>query len=187
MRPGPQLKPGGLSLPAAGNWRVDPARSHASFTAQIAGRAVGGSLPLTGHVLIAKPIERSTALLAASATEVSTGSSALDRLLAGPGFLDAAAFPEIIFRSELLAWVPAGWRAVGRLQIKGTQHELACRLGLHHEDTLLEGPPRFWINSSWVIDAHWITRQWIPGLSRRISMTCSFLLEPQDAGRLAAL
>jgi polyisoprenoid-binding protein YceI len=187
MRPGPQLKPGGPSRPATGNWRVDPARSRASFTAQIAGRAVRGSLPLTGHVLIAKPIEHSTALLAASATEVSTGSPALDRLLAGPGFLDAAAFPEITFRSELLALVPAGWRAVGRLQIKGTQHELACQLGLHHEDTLLEGPPRFWINSSWVIDAHWITRQWIPGLSRRIPMTCSFLLEPQDAGRLAAL
>jgi polyisoprenoid-binding protein YceI len=108
MRPGPQLKPGGPSPPATGNWRVDPARSRASFIAQIAGRAVRGSLPLTGQVLIAKPIEDSTALLAASATEVSTGSPALDRLLAGPGFLDAAAFPEIIFRSELLARVPAG-------------------------------------------------------------------------------
>jgi YceI-like domain len=182
MRPGPQLKPGGASPPATGNWRVDPARSRASFIAQIAGRPVRGSLPLTGQVLIAKPIEDSTALLAASATEVSTGSPALNRLLAKPGFLDAAAFPEIIFRSELLARVPAGWRAVGRLQVKGIQHELACRLGLHHEGTLLEGPPRFWIYSSWVIDSHWITRQWIPGLRRRISMTCSFLLEPQDAG-----
>ena len=187
IKPGPLLKPGGPPPTATGNWRVDPARSRASFTAQIAGRAVRGSLPLTGQVLIAKPIEHSTALLAASATEVSTGSPALDRLLAGPGFPDAAAFPDIIFRSEMLAWVPAGWRAVGRLQVKGIQHELACRLGLHHEDTLLEGPPRFWIYSSWVIDSHWIARQWIPGLSRRISMTCSFLLEPQDAGRLAAL
>jgi hypothetical protein len=187
MRPGPQLKPGEPSRPATGNWRVDPARSHASFTAQIVGRAVRGSLPLTGQVLIAEPIEHSTALLAASATEVSTGSPALDRLLTGPSFLDAAAFPEITFQSELLAWVPAGWRTVGRLQVKGIQHELACRLGLYHDDTLLEGPPRFWINSSWVIDSHWITRQWIPGLSRRISMTCSFPLEPRDAGRLATL
>jgi polyisoprenoid-binding protein YceI len=93
---------------------------------RIAGRAVRGSLPLTGHVVIAEPIEQSTALLAARGTGVSTGSPALDRLLAGPGFLDAAAFPEITFRSELLAWVPAGWRAAGRLQVKGTQRELAC-------------------------------------------------------------
>jgi polyisoprenoid-binding protein YceI len=187
MTPATHLKPGGPPRPATGSWWVDPARSRASFTARIAGRAVRGSLPLTGHVVIAEPIEHSTALLATSAAEVSTGSPALDRLLAGPAFLDAAAFPEITFRSELLAWVPAGWRAVGRLQVKGTRHELACQLGLHHDNTPLEGPPRFWIVSNWVIDSHWITRQWIPGLSRRIPMTCSFLLEPRDAGRLAPL
>jgi polyisoprenoid-binding protein YceI len=123
---------------------------------------VRGSLSLIGHVVIAEPIEHSTALLAASATRVSTGSPALDRLLAGPGFLDAAAFPEITFRSELLAWVPAGWRAVGCLQVKGTQRELACQLGLHHDDIPMEGPQRFWIVSSWVIDSRWVTRQWIP-------------------------
>ena len=59
----------------------DEARSRASFTARIAGRAVRGSLPLTGHVVIAEPIEHSAALLAACATRVSTGSPALDRLL----------------------------------------------------------------------------------------------------------
>jgi hypothetical protein len=37
----------------------------------------------------------------------------LGRLLAGPGFLGAGACPEISFRSELLAWVPTGWRAAG--------------------------------------------------------------------------
>ena len=60
--------------------------------------------------------------------------------MAGPGFPDAAAFAEVTFRSELLACVPAGWRAVGRLQVTGTEHELACHLGLHHDDTPLEGP-----------------------------------------------
>jgi hypothetical protein len=40
----------------------------------------------------------------------------------------AAAFPELSFQSELLAWVPARWRAVGRLRVTGTEHELACRL-----------------------------------------------------------
>jgi polyisoprenoid-binding protein YceI len=186
MRPGSQLKPGGSQRPATGSWPVDPARSRASFTARIDGRAVRGSLPLTGHVVTAEPIEHSTALLTASAPEVSTESSALDRLLAGPGFLDAVAFPEITFQSELLAWVPAGWRAVGRLQVKGTEHELACQFDVHHDDTPLGGSPRFWIVSNWVIDSRWVTRQWIPGLSRRIPMTCSFLLDSRDAGRRAA-
>ena len=71
--------------------------------------------------------------LAARTSAISTGSPRLDRLLAGPGFLDARVFPEIGFRSELRAWVPAGWRAVGRLQVMGAEHVmylalLTCRL-----------------------------------------------------------
>jgi polyisoprenoid-binding protein YceI len=176
--PDVQLTPGGQPRLAAGRWRVDPAHSHASFAARVAGRAVRGCLPLTGGVLIAEPIEDSTARLAARTSAVSTGSPVLDRLLAGPGFLDAGAFPEISFRSELLVWVPDGWRAVGRLRVKDTEHELACQLDLHLSGTRPGGPPRVIIASSWVIDSRWVTSQWIPGLSRRIVMTCSFCLEP---------
>jgi polyisoprenoid-binding protein YceI len=178
MRPGVQLQPGAQPRPAAGIWRVDPARSHASFAARVAGRPVRGRMPLTGRVLVAEPVEDSVARLAATAGQVSTGSRVLDRQLAGPGFLDAAAFPEISFRSELLAWVPTGWRAVGRLQVKGTEHELACQLGLDRDGARPGEPLRFRITSSWILDSRWITRQWIPGLSRPILMTCSFVLEP---------
>jgi polyisoprenoid-binding protein YceI len=177
-RPGVQLKPGALLRPAAGSWRVDPAQSYVLFAARAAGRQVQGRLPLTGRVLIAEPIENSTAWLAASAGQVSTGSHMLDRQLAGPGFLNAAAFPEISFRSELLARVPTGWRAVGRLQVRDTEHELACQLDLDRNGEPLDDPPRFRITSRWILDSGWITRRWIPGLSRRIQMTCSFLLEP---------
>ena len=176
--PGMRLPPGGQPRLAAGSWRVDPAQSHASFAASVVGRPVRGRLPLSGEVLITEPIEDSTARLAARAGAVSTGSPVLDRLLAGPGFLDAAAYPEISFRSELLAWVPAGWRAVGRLQVKNAEHELACCLALHAGGTRLDCSPRILITSSWVIDSRWVTSQWIPGLSRRIVMTCSCSLEP---------
>ena len=125
-----------------------------------------------------RPIEDSTARLAARAGAVSTGSPVLDRLLAGPGFLDAGTYPEISFRSELLAWVPAGWRAVGRLQVKNAEHELACQLALHLGGTRPDGSPCIVITSSWVIDSRWVTSQWIPGLGRRIVMTCSCSLEP---------
>ena len=178
MTPGIQLKPGGQPQLALGSWRVDPARSHASFAARVAGRPVRGRLPLTGGVRIARPIEDSTARLAARASAVSTGSPGLDRLLAGPGFLDAGTFPEISFRSELLVWVPAGWRAVGRLQVKDTEHELACQLDLHYGETGPDGSRRLIIVSSWVIDSRWVTSQRIPGLGRRIMMTCSSSLEP---------
>ena len=177
MTPGMQVPPGGQQRLAAGSWRVDPAQSDASFTASVVGRPVRGCLPLTGRVLITEPIEDSTARLTARADAVSTGSPVLNRLLAGSGFLDAGAYPEISFRSELLAWVPAGWRAVGRLQVKNAEHELACRLDLHLHGTRPDGSPRILITGSWVIDSRWITRQWIPGLGRRIVMTCSCFLQ----------
>ena len=178
-RPGIQLQPGGQLRLAVGSWRVDPARSHASFAAQFAGQPVRGHLPLTGGVLITEPVEDSTARLAARASAVSTGSPVLDRLLAGPGFLDAGVFPETSFRSELLVWVPAGWRAVGRLRVKNTEHELACQLDLRLGGTRPGGSPRIIIASSWVIDSRWVTSQRIPALARRIVMTCSLSLEPE--------
>jgi hypothetical protein len=175
--PGIQLPPGGQPRLAAGSWRVDPAQSDASFAASVVGRPVRGRLPLSGGVLITAPIEDSTARLIARASAVSTGSPVLDRLLTGPGFLDAGIYPEISFRSELLAWFPAGWRAAGRLRVKNAEHELACYLALHLGGTRPDGSPRILITSSWVIDSRWVTRQWIPGLGRRIVMTCSCSLQ----------
>jgi polyisoprenoid-binding protein YceI len=163
---------------AAGSWRVDPARSQATFDARVAGYRVQGSLPLAGGAIITEPVENSTARLVARTSAVSTGSPALDRLLTGPSFLDARTFPEIIFQSDLLAWVPAGWRAVGQLRVKDSEHELACQLDVHPADTRPGALPRIIVTSRWVIDARWVTSRRIPGLGRRIVMTCSFSLEP---------
>jgi polyisoprenoid-binding protein YceI len=179
MTPYIYIAPGGQPRLAPGSWRVNPADSQASFTAHAVGHRVRGSLPLTGRVLVAEPMEDSTALLAARTTAVSTGSPFLDRLLAGPGFLDAGAFPEISFRSELLAWVPAGWRALGGLKVKNTEHELACQLDLHVDEMRPGGLPRITIASSWVIDSRWITTMPVLGLGRQVLMACSFRLEPQ--------
>jgi polyisoprenoid-binding protein YceI len=164
-----------------GDWRIDPAQSQASFTARVAGRPVRGHLPLTGGVLITQPIEDSAAHLVARAAAVTTGSTVLDRLLTGPGFLNAGVFPEISFRSGQLACVPAGWRAIGQLQVKGTEHALACQLEVVQPpgpDRRPAAPLRLTIASRWVIDSRWVTSQWIPALSRHIAMTCSAALEP---------
>jgi polyisoprenoid-binding protein YceI len=174
--PGIQLKPG--EQLAAGRWRVDAAQSRAWFATRVIGRLVRGRLPLTGEVLIAEPIESSAAWLASATSAVSTGSPVLDELLTGPGFLDAAAFPEISFRSDALAWVPTGWRALGRLQVKGVEHELACQLDLHVGDSRPGQPPCVTIASSWVIDPGWVTGHRIPALGHRVMMTCSCVLQP---------
>jgi hypothetical protein len=64
--PGHQFLPAGLPRLAVGSWRVDSARSYASFAARAVGRPVLGRVPLTGRVLITEPIEDSTARLVAS-------------------------------------------------------------------------------------------------------------------------
>jgi polyisoprenoid-binding protein YceI len=176
--PGHQFPPAGLPRLAIGSWRVDPDRSSASFAARAVGRPVLGRAPLTGRVLITEPIEDSTARLAAGTSTISTGSPMLDRLLTGPGFLDAVTYPEISFRSELLAWVPAGWRIVGCLNVRGTEHELACQLDLRLGGTRPDGSPRILVAGGWVIDSRWITSQRIPALGRRVLMACSFSLQP---------
>jgi hypothetical protein len=66
----------------------------------------------------------------------------------------------------------------GRLQVKDTEHELACQLDLHYGETRPDGSRRVIIVSSWVIDSIWVISQRIPGLGRRIVMTCSSSLEP---------
>jgi polyisoprenoid-binding protein YceI len=175
--PGIHPRPGNQPLVSTGHWQVDPARSHASFTARVAGGPVRGHLPLTGGVLIATPIEDSRAWLSARTTALSTGTTVLDRMLTGPGFLDAGAFPEIRFHAELLTCVPAGWQAVGQLQVKGTDHPLACQLDVDPGQQA-DGPAGMTITSRWELDSRWVTRQRIPGLSRRIVMTCSVALEP---------
>jgi hypothetical protein len=73
---------------------------------------------------------------------------------------------------------PGRMAAAGRLQVKNAEHELACHLDLHLGGTRPDGSPCILITSSWIIDSRWITRQWIPGLGRRIVMTCSCSLQP---------
>jgi polyisoprenoid-binding protein YceI len=175
-----QLMPAPQPRLATGKWRLTPADSHASFTARLPWRRVKGRLPLTGHVFITEPVEESSALLTARTSAVSTGSPVLDRVLAGPAFLDAHAFPEISFASDLLIWVPAGWRAVGRLQVKAVEHELACQFGVQFADASADGAARPFVTCRWVIDSTWVASQRIPGLDRRIEMACSCRLDPES-------
>jgi polyisoprenoid-binding protein YceI len=162
-----------------GNWRVDATRSSASFTAGFAGRRFRGRLPLSGEAIVTPSIEDSTTELVAMTEAVRTGHGLIDGLLSSPNFLDAEAFPAITFRSDLLVRVPTGWRAVGQLQVKGTDYPLACELhvGPRH---LGPGVASITLTTRWVLDASWITPQRVPGLSRRVAMTCTVELERSD-------
>jgi polyisoprenoid-binding protein YceI len=176
-----------------GGWRVDPARSHASFTARARGRTVRGRLPLAGDVRIAECIEDSVAFLSTRTRALSTGVGALDRLLKGPSFLDSDNFPQICFWSQKMVRVPDGWRALGRLRVKAAEHELACELEVGAWDdgpAAWDGGPAAWpgvtVTTRWALDSEWVTSQRLPGLGRCIAMTCSLTLEPATSAALAA-
>jgi polyisoprenoid-binding protein YceI len=154
-----------------GEWRVDPMRSIASFTARVAGGPLRGRLPLTGGARISAMIEESAACLVASTPALTTGSGLLDRMLVGAGFLEAEAFPDISFRSEMLVRVPSGWRAVGQLEVKGREHAMACELVVDPGDPMT-------ITSRWVLDSRWVTSRRVLALGRNIAMTCSVTLQP---------
>jgi polyisoprenoid-binding protein YceI len=104
-------------------------------------------------------------------SELSTGSTLLDRLLVGPGFLDVQVFPEISFRSEMLVGVRTGWRAVGQLEVLGREHPMECELAVDPRDPMA-------VTSRWVLDSTWVTTQRVLALGRNIAMTCSVALEP---------
>jgi polyisoprenoid-binding protein YceI len=176
--PDVQLKPGESPQLATGSWRLVPADSFASFTARLPWRRVRGRLPLTGQVFITDPVRDSRALLTATTSAVRTGSPVLDRVLAGPAFLDAHAYPDISFRSDLLVLVPSGWRAVGRLRVKNNEHELACQFVVNSGNASAGELARPIITCRWVIDSAWVASQRVPALDRRIEMTCSFRLNP---------
>jgi polyisoprenoid-binding protein YceI len=177
-----QLVAGPEARLAAGNWRLIPADSYATFAARLPFRRVHGRLPLAGQVLITERVEASRAVLTASTRAVSTGVTALDRVLAGPAFLDAHAYPDIRFTSDLLVWVPSGWRAVGRLQVKNAEHEVACQFEVQFGDATPGSAPRPVVTGRWVLDSTWVASQRIPGLDRRIEMTCSFQLATDRHG-----
>ena len=89
MTPGMQLPPGGQPRLAVRRRRVESGPA-GCLVCRIGRRRAGAQgPPLSGRVLITEPIEDSAARMIAGAGAVSTGSPVLDRLLAGPGFLDA--------------------------------------------------------------------------------------------------
>jgi polyisoprenoid-binding protein YceI len=170
------------SLLPTGRWRVDPNHSSAEFTARLAGRAIRGRLPLSGDVVIAAPVEDSTANLVAAAEALTTGHGVLDRLLAGPGFLHAEHFPQISFQSQALVCVPIGWRAIGHLQVKDAEHPIVCELAADLRHPLAPATGAITITSRWILDATWITTQRVLTLSRHVTMRCTLALNYVPGG-----
>jgi polyisoprenoid-binding protein YceI len=111
-----------VTIPAAGTYRIDRARSSITFaTRHLFGLApVRGTFRLRdGHVHVADPPAGSTARVVIAADSFHTGTAARDRQVRSARYLDAAGHPDIVFASTALARAGDGWVLHGSLTVRG--------------------------------------------------------------------
>jgi polyisoprenoid-binding protein YceI len=110
-----------VSVPAAGRYRVDPARSSAAFrTRHLFGLgAVSGTMTVTsGEITIDPAVLQATVTGAVSAASFSTGSRARDRDVRSARFLDTGKHPDITFRGGNLTRTGGCWTLAGQLTVR---------------------------------------------------------------------
>ena len=110
------------SIPAAGRYRLDPARSSVTFrTRHLFGLgAVSGTMAVTsGEITIGPAAGQATMTAAVSAESFHTGSRVRDRDVRSARFLDAGQYPHITFRAgTLLTRAGGSWMLAGELTVR---------------------------------------------------------------------
>jgi len=109
------------SIPAAGRYRLDPARSSVTFrTRHLFGLgAVSGTMAVTsGEITIGPAAGQATMTAAVSAESFHTGSRVRDRDVRSARFLDAGQHPHITFRAGTLTQAGGRWMLAGELTVR---------------------------------------------------------------------
>jgi polyisoprenoid-binding protein YceI len=110
-----------VSVPAAGRYRADPARSSVTFRTRhlFALGAVSGTMTLASGEITVDPAVPKTAVTAVvSAASFGTGSRARDRDVRSARFLDTARYPDITFRAANLTRADGRWTLAGELTVR---------------------------------------------------------------------
>lgn len=107
-------------VPAAGQYRVDPARSSAAFrTRHLFGLGtVSGTLTVaSGEITLDPAVPQAAVTAVVSAASFDTGSRARDRDVRSARFLNAEQYPDITFRSGNLTMADGCWLLAGDLTV----------------------------------------------------------------------
>jgi polyisoprenoid-binding protein YceI len=110
-----------VSVPAAGRYRVDPARSSVTFrTRHLFGlRAVSGTMTVaSGEITVDPAVPKAAVTAVVSAVSFDTGSRARDRDVRSAKFLDTGHYPDIIFRAGTLTRADGPWMLAGELTVR---------------------------------------------------------------------
>ena len=111
-----------MDIPAAGRYRIDPARSSVAFrTRHIFGlAAVSGTMRVTaGDITLDPAVPQTSVTAAVSASSFSTGNKKRNDDARKKKFLNVAAHPEFTFRAGRLAEAQNRWTVTGELTVRG--------------------------------------------------------------------
>ena len=118
---GPVRTVEGVELPAAGTWRIDPGHAEVGFVGRHFGltKVRGRFTGVSGDVVIADDVARSSVTVEIDVASVSSGDQARDDHLRSADLFDVEAHPTATFRSTGLKAEGASGRLAGELTIKG--------------------------------------------------------------------
>ncbi|MBM7776099.1 polyisoprenoid-binding protein YceI/rhodanese-related sulfurtransferase [Actinokineospora baliensis] len=118
---------GGVELPAAGVWRIDPGHAEVGFVGRhfmltkVRGRFTG----VEGAVTVGERPEDSAVTVTIDMTSVASGDQTRDDHLRSADFFDVAAHPGATFTSTSVSWTGSGGVLDGDLTIKGVTHPVS--------------------------------------------------------------
>jgi polyisoprenoid-binding protein YceI len=110
-----------VSVPAAGRYRIDPARASVTFrTRHLFGLgAVSGTMAVTsGEITVDPAVPQAAVTAVISAASFSTGSRARDRDVRSARFLDTTHYPDITFQAGTLSRSQSHWMLAGQLTVR---------------------------------------------------------------------
>jgi len=118
---------GGLTIPTAGTFVIDPAHTEVGFVARhlMVSKVRGSFTQVTGEVTIAEDPLASSVSASILAASIDTGVADRDNHLRSGDFLDVEKYPELTFRSTRVVQPKDNdFRLVGELTIRDVTREV---------------------------------------------------------------
>lgn len=142
-------------VPAAGEYRIDPAHASAEFTARhimiskVRGRFAG----VTGVISVGDDPERSSVEATVPVDSLDTGNAQRDQHLRSADFFDVASHPDMMFRSTAVSAVGGGlWDVRGDLTIRDVTREIILPVRFEGANVTPDGEERIAFSATLELD-----------------------------------
>ncbi|GAA1990071.1 YceI family protein [Kitasatospora viridis] len=122
----PTRSVGGVELPAAGTWKLDPGHAEVGFVGRhfMLTKIRGRFTSVEATVEIGERPEDSKVTAVIDVTSLATGDQARDEHIKSADFFDAEKFPQATFKSTSVTWDGVEGKLIGDLTIKEVTHSV---------------------------------------------------------------